>query len=155
MVNDMKLFDLVWAICENKENILKLDYIELKKFKKMYYEIDIPIWQLDIIWEYLFDYLRLQDLIHIFKRSNMLNEVEIMKLVGTVLKRFNDGQDNNKTYAPIGTKDVEEYTGEETTYPSVYTAEKERYEQLQQLGYVSKGKMVQEKKNKFKIEKED
>lgn len=78
-----------------------------------------------------------------------------MKLTGEVLKRFSDGKDNNKIYAPKGTIDTKEYTGEEITYPSTFTAEKERYEQLEKLGYVSKGKIVQEKKNKFKLEKEE
>lgn len=56
-------------------------------------------------------------------------------------------------YAPKGTKDIKEYTNEETTYPHIYKADKTRYEELEAKGYVGKGKVVNEKKN-YKIEEE-
>ena len=77
-----------------------------------------------------------------------------MKLQGEVLKRFRDTQDGNKLYAPKGTKDVAEYTNEETTYPHIFKADKARYEELQQKGYVSKGSVVHEKKS-YKLEEEE
>ena len=76
-----------------------------------------------------------------------------MKLQGEVLKRFRDTKDNNKVYAPKGTKDVEKYTNEETTYPHIYKADKSRYEELEEKGYVGKGSIVREKKS-YKIEEE-
>ena len=76
-----------------------------------------------------------------------------MKLQGEVLKRFRDTKNNNKIYAPKGTKDVEKYTGEETTYPHIFVAEKTRYEELEAKGYVGKGRIVSEKKS-YKIEEE-
>ena len=76
-----------------------------------------------------------------------------MKLQGEVLKRFRDTQDGGKIYAPKGTKDVEEYTNEETTYPHIFKAEKTRYEELEAKGYVGKGSVVKENKS-YKIEEE-
>ena len=76
-----------------------------------------------------------------------------MELQGEVLKRFRDTKDNNKVYAPKGTKDIEEYTENETTYPHIFKADKTRYEKLEAKGYVSKGKVVIEKKS-YKIEEE-
>lgn len=75
-----------------------------------------------------------------------------MKLQGEVLKRFRDTKEN-KVYAPKGTKDIEEYTNEETTYPHIFKADKSRYEELQEKGYVAKGSVVSEKKT-YKIEEE-
>ena len=51
-----------------------------------------------------------------------------MKLQGEVLERFRDIKEN-KVYAPKGTKDIEEYTNEETTYPHIFKADKIRYEE--------------------------
>lgn len=76
-----------------------------------------------------------------------------MKLQGEVLKRFRDTQDGGKIYAPKGTKDVEKYTENETTFPHIFVAEKERYEELEAKGYVAKGSIVKEKKS-YKIEEE-
>ena len=76
-----------------------------------------------------------------------------MRLQGEVLKRFRDTKDNGKMYAPKGTKDIEEYTGEETTYPHIFKADKARYEELETKGYVGKGSIVNEKKS-YKIEEE-
>lgn len=75
-----------------------------------------------------------------------------MKLQGEVLKRFRDTKEN-KVYAPKGTKDIEEYTNEEITYPHIFKADKTRYEELEAKGYVSKGRIVIEKKS-YKIEEE-
>ena len=76
----------------------------------------------------------------------------MIKLQGEVLKRFRDTKEN-KVYAPKGTKDIQEYTNEETTYPHIFKADKTRYEELEQKGYVGKGKVVNEKKS-YKIEEE-
>lgn len=75
-----------------------------------------------------------------------------MKLQGEVLKRFKDAK-SGKIYAPKGTKDVEEYTNNETTYPHIFVAEKVRYEELEAKGYLAKGSIVTEKKT-YKIEEE-
>lgn len=77
-----------------------------------------------------------------------------MKLTGEVLSRFYDSEDNMKIYAPKGTVDTDEYTGEETRYPHVFTAERSRYEVLEARGLVSKGKLVEQKK-KSKLDKEE
>ena len=66
-----------------------------------------------------------------------------MKLIGDVLKRFKD-KETGVVYAPIGTKDIEEYTYEETTYPHIYIGDKLRYEELQSKGYLSEGKLYDE-----------
>ena len=76
-----------------------------------------------------------------------------MELQGEVLKRFRDTKDGDKIYAPKGTKDIEEYTNEETTYPHIFKADKLRYEELEAKGYVGKGSVVKEKKS-YKIEEE-
>lgn len=76
-----------------------------------------------------------------------------MELQGEVLKRFRDTKDGDKIYAPKGTKDIEEYTENETTYSHIFKAEKRRYEELEAKGYVGKGRIVKEKKS-YKIEEE-
>lgn len=72
-----------------------------------------------------------------------------MKLEGKVLKRFKD-KNTGKIYAPKGTVDIEEYTNKQKFYNSIFSADKERYEELEKQGYVSKGKLVEDKK--YKIE---
>ena len=76
-----------------------------------------------------------------------------MRLQGEVLKRFRDVKNGGMMYAPKGTKDIQEYTNEETTYPHIFKADKIRYEELEAKGYVGKGSMVNEKKS-YKIEEE-
>ena len=76
-----------------------------------------------------------------------------MELQGEVLKRFRDTKDGDKIYAPKGTKDIEEYTENEKTYPHIFKADKQRYEELEAKGYVGKGSVVKEKKS-YKIEEE-
>lgn len=76
-----------------------------------------------------------------------------MRLQGEVLKRFRDVKNGGMMYAPKGTKDIQKYTNEETTYPHIFVADKERYEELEAKGYVGKGSMVNEKKS-YKIEEE-
>lgn len=66
-----------------------------------------------------------------------------MKLTGDVLKPFNDTQDNLKSYKP-----KDEYTPADK-----YTAEKERYEDLYRKGYVTKGKVVEEKEKVGMLQK--
>ena len=76
-----------------------------------------------------------------------------MRLQGEVLKRFRDVKNGGMMYAPKGTKDIQEYTNEETTYPHIFVADKERYEELEAKGYVGKGSVVKERKS-YKIEEE-
>ena len=76
-----------------------------------------------------------------------------MKLQGEVLKRFRDVKNGGMMYAPKGTKDIQKYTNEETTYPHIFVADKERYEELEAKGYVGKGSIVNQKKF-YKIEEE-
>lgn len=76
-----------------------------------------------------------------------------MKLQGEVLIRFADSKNGNKIYAPKGNVEVEEYTGKKKTFPHIFTADKERYEELEKKGLVGKGELVEEKK-KIKVEEE-
>ena len=64
-----------------------------------------------------------------------------MKLMGEVLKPFNDGQDGFKVYTP-----KDEYKDAD-----IFVAERERYEDLERRGYVGKGKKVEEKTEKKAI----
>ena len=69
-----------------------------------------------------------------------------MKLTGKVLKPFNDSKDNFKEYTP-----KDDYKDAD-----VFTAERERYEDLYRKGYVEKGKLVEDKKSfKFEENKEE
>lgn len=70
-----------------------------------------------------------------------------MKLQGEVLIRFADSKNGNKIYAPKGNVEVEEYTGKKKTFPHIFTADKERYEELEKKGLVGKGKILEEKNN--------
>lgn len=137
--------DFFYEICDIKDFIVKFNYIELSIFKEYYYGCNYPRWKLDLLWEYIFDDIDYNSIVDIFLKSRAIKEVKQMKLTGKVLKPFNDGQDNFKVYTP-----ADEYKDADT-----FTAEKERYMELFNKGFVEKGKPVKNYKIEEKKEEEE
>lgn len=67
--NFSHLFSL---ICEIKQNVLKLNGKELRNYKKVFYNQKFPVWQLNLLWEYIFDDISYEELRTIFERSNVI-----------------------------------------------------------------------------------
>lgn len=42
-------------VCNIKKYVIKLDYETLKEYKRMFYQLEIAKWQLDLIWEFIWD----------------------------------------------------------------------------------------------------
>lgn len=58
---------LLVLICKTKENMLNLTNEELKKFKINFYGNSQKAWQLDLLWEYLWDDISLEEAKKILK----------------------------------------------------------------------------------------
>ena len=54
--------DLFLSICNLKENMLKLNRESLTKFKCDFYCQKFPIWKLDLIWQYFWDDMELNEI---------------------------------------------------------------------------------------------
>ena len=63
----MKIKELLVMICQKKKNVLKLTNEELKEFKKNFYKIPQKFWKLDLLWEYLWCDISLEEIKKIFK----------------------------------------------------------------------------------------
>lgn len=63
----MSIRELVSVICQKKENVLKLNSKSLKKYKSEFYSQPFKIWQLDLLWEFVWNDISLNDLKRIFR----------------------------------------------------------------------------------------
>ena len=63
----MKIKELLVMICQKKKNVLKLSNEELKEFKQNFYKIPQKSWKLDLLWEYLWGDISLEEIKNIFK----------------------------------------------------------------------------------------
>lgn len=63
----MTLKTLVSTVCQNKENMVKLNNETLKKYKAEFYSQSIPKWKLDLLWEYIWGDISLEEVKRIFK----------------------------------------------------------------------------------------
>ena len=54
-------------ICKNKESVVKLSGENLKKYKTNFYSQPFKIWQLDLLWEYIWGDISFEEIKKIFK----------------------------------------------------------------------------------------
>ena len=49
-------------VCKTKESVVQLSNENLKKYKTDFYSQPFKIWQLDLIWEYIWDDISLKEI---------------------------------------------------------------------------------------------
>ena len=54
-------------VCKNKESVVKLSSENLKKYKTNFYSQPFKIWQLDLLWEYIWGDISFEEIKKIFK----------------------------------------------------------------------------------------
>ena len=54
-------------VCKTKESVVKLSSENLKKYKTNFYSQPFKIWQLDLLWEYIWDDISFEEIKNIFK----------------------------------------------------------------------------------------
>lgn len=57
----MNIKGLVSVVCQNKENVIKLSSETLKKYKDNFYSQRLQNWKLDILWEYIWGDISLEE----------------------------------------------------------------------------------------------
>lgn len=63
----MSIQELALDICQNRINVLKLSSKDLRKYKTNFYSQNFKIWQLDLLWEYIFGDITLEEIKNILK----------------------------------------------------------------------------------------
>ena len=63
----MSIQELALDICQNRINVLKLSRKELKEYKTTFYSQKYRKWQLDLLWEYIWDDISFEEIKNIFK----------------------------------------------------------------------------------------
>lgn len=63
----MNIKELAIAVCQKKKNVLELSSEELKEFKSKFYSQPFINWQLDLLWEYIWSDVSLEEIKKIFK----------------------------------------------------------------------------------------
>ena len=54
-------------VCKTKESVVKLSSETLKKYKTNFYSQPFKIWQLDLLWEYIWGDITFEEIKKIFK----------------------------------------------------------------------------------------
>ena len=54
-------------VCKTKESVVKLSSENLKKYKTNFYSQPFKIWQLDLLWEYIWGDITFEEIKKIFK----------------------------------------------------------------------------------------
>ena len=54
-------------VCKTKESVVKLSSETLKKYKTNFYFFFFKIWQLDLLWEYIWGDITFEEIKKIFK----------------------------------------------------------------------------------------
>ena len=65
--NEMSIQELALDICQNRKNVLKLSSKDLRKYKISFYSQNFKVWQLDLLWEYIFGDITLEEIKNILK----------------------------------------------------------------------------------------
>ena len=65
--NKMSIQELALDICQNRKNVLKLSSKDLRKYKTIFYSQNFKVWQLDLLWEYIFGDITLEEIKNILK----------------------------------------------------------------------------------------
>ena len=63
----MNIKELALDICQNRINVLKLSRKELKEYKIAFYSQKYGVWQLDLLWEYIWGDISFEEIKKIFK----------------------------------------------------------------------------------------
>lgn len=63
----MKIKEELALVCKTKESVIKLSSKNLKKYKANFYSQPFKIWQLDLLWEYIWDDITFEEIKKIFK----------------------------------------------------------------------------------------
>lgn len=63
----MNIKELAYVICQNRINVLKLSSKDLRKYKNSFYSQNFKAWQLDLLWEYIFGDITLEEIKNILK----------------------------------------------------------------------------------------
>lgn len=63
----MNIKELAYIICQKKENMVKLSRKELKEYKIAFYSQKYKVWQLDLLWEYIWGDITFEEIKKIFR----------------------------------------------------------------------------------------
>ena len=63
----MSIQELALDICQNRINVLKLSRKELKEYKTNFYSQKYRVWQLDLLWEYIWGDISFEEIKKIFR----------------------------------------------------------------------------------------
>ena len=63
----MSIQELALDICQNRKNVLKLSSKDLRKYKISFYSQNFKAWQLDLLWEYIFGDITIEEIKNILK----------------------------------------------------------------------------------------
>ena len=63
----MNIKELAYVICQKKENVVKLSRKELKEYKTNFYSQKYRVWQLDLLWEYIWGDISFEEIEKIFR----------------------------------------------------------------------------------------
>lgn len=63
----MGITELVCLICQKRESVIKLNSKNLKEYKNKFYSQPFRIWQLDLLWEYIWGDISLEEIKKIFR----------------------------------------------------------------------------------------
>ena len=63
----MDIKELAYVICQKKENVVKLSRKELKEYKTNFYSQKYRVWQLDLLWEYIWGDISFEEIKKIFR----------------------------------------------------------------------------------------
>ena len=63
----MKIKEELALVCKTKESVVKLYSENLKKYKTNFYSQPFKIWQLDLLWEYIWGDISFEEIKNIFK----------------------------------------------------------------------------------------
>ena len=63
----MTIKEELTLVCKTKESVVKLSGENLKKYKTNFYSHHFKIWQLDLLWEYIWGDISFEEIKKIFK----------------------------------------------------------------------------------------
>ena len=63
----MNIKELAYVICQKRENVVKLSRKELKEYKTAFYSQKYRVWQLDLLWEYIWGDISFEEIEKIFR----------------------------------------------------------------------------------------
>lgn len=84
------LGDLFVTVCNFKQNIVKLKSEELANFKRTFYSLDFPKWQLNLLWEMIWGDRIGFDVICILSHKKLLKAGDVIGKIN----RFKEEENN-------------------------------------------------------------